>query len=73
MSHRHLSESDQAAAEVRLSIYARMTPAEKWQEALRLMTTARDIKRAYLREAHPDWSHDEVESALKKIFLYATT
>lgn len=57
----------------RIAIYANMTPLQKWQEALKLMAAARNMKRAFLSAEHPDWTSDQVETELRRIFLYAST
>jgi hypothetical protein len=61
------------AEKLQQSIYARMTPSEKWQEVLRLRQTAWLMKRAFLKDQHPDLTSDEIEEELRKIFLYAST
>jgi len=57
-----------AEDKIREGIYARMTPAEKWQEVLRLRETALILKRANLKLTHPNWGDDEIETELRKIF-----
>ena len=51
----------------------KMSPHDKWNEVLRLREAAWQLKRAFVREQHPDWTPDQVENAVSKIFLYATT
>lgn len=38
-----------------------------------LYWTARKIKAARLRELHPDWSEDQVQTEVKRIFMHAVT
>ena len=50
-----------------------LTYAEKWEEVKRLRQTAYNLKRAAIKALHPDWSDQEIDKAVKEIFLYATT
>jgi hypothetical protein len=64
-------EMDQRdAAEVRIEIFRRMTPAQKLRAATRLYWSARQLKAAALRQAHPDWSSDRVEREARDAFLF---
>ena len=56
-----------------IEAYRRMTPAEKWGEAVRLYRQARNLKRAGLRMAYPDWSEERIDEEIQKIFLNAST
>jgi hypothetical protein len=51
----------------------KLTPAQKWAEVNKLRKMAYDLKKAAIRQKHPDWSDDEVNKAVKEIFLYAST
>ena len=53
--------------------YAHFTPAQKWAEAVKLREMAWNLKRAYLKQNHPDWNDKQLENAVKEIFLYAST
>jgi len=53
--------------------YAGFTPAQKWAEAVKLRQMAWDLKTAYIRHIHPEWSDEQVKDAVREIFLYATT
>ncbi|MGB0678330.1 MAG: hypothetical protein ACPGUV_01545 [Polyangiales bacterium] len=65
----HLREAER----VRWEILRRMTPAERWQAAERLYWSARRLKEAFFRQRHPEWSEDEVQAAVREVFLYART
>lgn len=54
-------------------VLRRMTPAQKLEAAVRLYWSARELKAAWLRQQHPEWTEAEVEDAVKKAFLYAST
>lgn len=59
--------------EIRVQIYRKMTPSQKWKEACRLRETAWKLKTAGVKTQHPDWTDQEVKAEVRKIFLYATT
>ncbi|MFP4164995.1 MAG: hypothetical protein ACLFQB_13890 [Chitinispirillaceae bacterium] len=56
-----------------VSRYAHLTPAQKWAEAVKLRELAWKLKRAYIKQNHPDLSDEQVEERVRKIFLYAST
>ncbi len=62
-----------AANGLRAEIYREMSPSQKWKEAARLRETAWKMKAAGIRAAHPAWNDQEVEKAVREIFLYAVT
>lgn len=47
-----------------------MTPSQRFQVASSLYRTARHLKAAGFRSAHPDWSEQQIESAVRDVFLY---
>lgn len=55
------------------SRYTGFTPAQKWEEAVKLRELAWELKTAMVRSNHPDWSPEQVHDTVRKIFLYATT
>lgn len=50
-----------------------MTGAEKLKLAEKLYWDARALKKAYLRQQHPDWSEEELEAEVKFIFMTSRT
>jgi hypothetical protein len=58
--------------EIQRKIYGKMSYAEKWTEAMRLRTAAMSMKKAFLLSRHPDWSSEQIDLELRKIFLYAS-
>lgn len=44
----------------------RMTPAQKWEMANRMVVQAREMLLHHLRTAHPEWSEAELQSQLRK-------
>ena len=61
------------ARQIQIEIYKKMSPADKWQEMLKLRRTAWMVKKGGLKLQHPDWPDERVESRVREIFLYATT
>lgn len=59
--------------EIQQNIYLKMTPAQKWQEALRLREFAWNLKQAFLKNQNPSWTQARIDEELRKIFLYAST
>lgn len=49
-----------------------MSGEEKLRTAAKMWWTARNLKAAFLRQQHPDWTEEEVEEQVKKIMLYAS-
>jgi hypothetical protein len=50
-----------------------MSPARKLELAAKLLADARELKRAYLRQLHPEWSEQELKAKVRESFLYART
>lgn len=63
----------QKATPEQILIYRRMTPDQKWQAALRLSSSARELKAAAVRSSHPEWTEDQVQAAVRRSFLYTPT
>jgi hypothetical protein len=52
-----------------VAILRKMTPEQKLAAAERLYWSARQLKEAALRAAHPDWSQERIERQVRKAFL----
>ncbi len=48
-----------------------MTPQQKLEIALGLNRLARELKTAWLRQQHPDWTEEQVLDKVREFFLYA--
>lgn len=48
-----------------------MSPAQKLRAAERLYHSARQLKAAALRAAHPDWTDEAVHRAVREAFLHS--
>jgi hypothetical protein len=55
------------------AIYRAMTPAERLRQAQDLYWAARRLREAYERSLHPDWSEEQVQERVRKVFLRAAT
>ncbi len=49
----------------------RMTAAQKLKASDNLYWAARELKAAWLRSIHPQWTEAEVQKKVREIFLYA--
>lgn len=58
---------------VQIYRFRQMTPVEKWDVALGLLRTARETRRAALRERNPNLTETEIEGALAKELRCART
>jgi hypothetical protein len=53
-----------------VAIVRALSPAAKLRSAMRIYWSARALKHAAIRAAHPDWSDAEVASAVRDAFLF---
>jgi hypothetical protein len=51
----------------------KMTPEQKLRTAAKMYFTAREWKAAGLRSFHPDWSEEQVQEEVKRVFRSART
>jgi hypothetical protein len=54
-------------------IYQSMTPEQKLRIANQLYFSARQLKMAVLRHAHPGWTEKELNEKVREFFLYGRT
>jgi hypothetical protein len=54
-----------------LEILRRMTPEEKIEASFKLYWEAREFKAAGLRMLHPDWTEEQVQEEVRRIFFHA--
>lgn len=59
--------------DIQTEVLRRMTPGQKLHAALRLYWSARQLKAAWIRQRHPDWTDEQVEQAVKEAFTHART
>lgn len=64
---------DEQTSPEQFEAYRRMTPERRLALAEQLYWTARELKAAWLRSLHPDWSEEHVAREVTRIFLHART
>jgi hypothetical protein len=64
---------DEQASPEQIAILRRMTPERRLALAEGLFWTAREMKAAWLRGLHPDWSEEDVAREVTRIFSHART
>jgi hypothetical protein len=62
---------DEQTSPEQIAILRRMTPERRLALAEGLYWTARDMKKAWLRAQHPDWSDAQVSREVTRIFSHA--
>ena len=68
---RHLLDDNLSKEQI--AILRRMTPEQRWQAAHRLYWTMRRHKTAFLRSQHPDWSEQQIDDEVRRLFSHART
>jgi hypothetical protein len=67
-------ESENLRAEkIQRDIYRRMTPAQRWEQALNLRRTAWELTKAGIRSREPELTEEELEARTRDVFLHAAT
>ena len=59
------------AQEIQDEIIRKMTPERKLQVSMDMYYSARNLKAAWLRQQHSDWSEEQVQKAVTDIFANA--
>jgi len=59
--------------DIQIEVLRRMTAEQKFQVAMQLYWSARDLKAAWIRSRHPDWTPARVEQAVREVFANART
>jgi hypothetical protein len=62
---------DEQASPQQLAILRGITGQQRLRLAERLYWSARKIKTAGLRSQHPEWSKEQIEAEVRRIFLHA--
>ena len=63
--------ADEQFSPEQVAIVRRMTPEQKWKVARQMYRTARRHKKAFVLSQHPDWSEEQAEKEVSRIFLNA--
>jgi hypothetical protein len=56
--------------EQEIKILRAMTPEKRLQVSFSLYRTVYQLKKAWLQKIHPDWTHEQIDQALREAFLY---
>jgi len=56
-----------------IEIYRAMTPQRRLEVAGEMYRAAWELKAAWLRSRHADWSEEKIQKEVREIFLYART
>jgi hypothetical protein len=64
---------DEQPSPKQIEIFRRMSGQRRLQLAENLYWFARKVKGAGVRTHHPDWSEEQVNSEVRRIFLHART
>jgi hypothetical protein len=64
---------DEQAAPEQFEIFRRMTPERRLALAEQLYWTARELKIAWLRQQHADWSDEQIQRETTRLFTDAGT
>lgn len=54
-----------------IEIYRKMTPGRRLEIGERLYWSARRMKSAWLKSLHPDWTEQQIEAEVTRIFSHA--
>ena len=63
--------ADEQTSPEQFAIYRRMTPGRRLEVAEQLYWSARRLKWAWLRAQHLDWTDEQVEAEVTRIFSHA--
>ena len=64
------TERDEPSPE-QIAIYRSMTPGRRLEIAEQMYWSARRMKSAWLKSQHPDWSEQQVEAEVRRLFANA--
>jgi hypothetical protein len=64
---------DEQTSPEQFQAFRRMPPARRLALAEQLYWTARELKAAWLRQQHANWSEAHVQREVTRIFLHART
>ena len=56
-----------------IALYRAMTPEERLRQAYALYWAARRLRTAHERTRHPEWTEQQIEDHVRRVFLRAST
>ena len=69
LGHIECMLTDEQASPQQIRAWRAMTGQERWRLAEGLYWTARKLKAAGVRAQHPEWSGEQIEAEVRRIFL----
>ncbi len=64
---------DETSSPEQIEIFRAMTGERRLQLAEQLYWSARKLKLAGLRAQHPDWTKEQLNAEVRRVFLHART
>ena len=65
--------ADEKSSPEQIEVFRAMTGEQRLRLAEQLYWTARKLKLAGLRAQHPDWTEEQLNAEVRRIFLHAHT
>ena len=62
----HMAQQD-----MQNEVLKKMSPQQKLETSMQLYHSARELKIAWLRQLHSDWSDQKIQEAVREIFVNA--
>jgi hypothetical protein len=62
---------DEQTSPEQFAAFRAMPGERRWKLAEQLYWSARRMKTAWLRSLHPEWTEDQVDAEVTRIFLHA--
>jgi len=63
--------SEKSINEIQTDCFRRMALGERLALSMHLYWSARNLKTAYLRKLHPEWTDKQIQAKVRDIFLHA--
>jgi hypothetical protein len=64
---------DEQASPEQIAVFRQMTPERRLSLAEQLYWSARDLKAAWLRAQHREWTEEEIAREVTRLFTHART
>jgi sulfatase maturation enzyme AslB (radical SAM superfamily) len=73
LNFKNLEKPVEVVDQIQNKIYSKMSFYEKLERVQQLKEIAWQLKSANLKTKYPDWTEQQIQNEIQKIFLYATT
>jgi hypothetical protein len=64
---------EERKSEIGTSRFNNFSPEKKLDLSMQLYYSAKELKRAALKQFHPEWNETEIDNEVRRIFLHART